>query len=88
MLVAALVAALAAATTFAPAGGATNECRGIMACIRVAGRGCSSRRTAGRTLPARLPGGRSIVGGLDAQATSRAVRVAFDGGSARRSAPA
>ena len=32
-----------------------------------------------RSTCSRCPGGRSIVGGLDAQATSRAVRVGFDG---------
>jgi hypothetical protein len=72
-----VAAALAAAT--APVGGATGECRGIMACIRVPGPWVvvPPRGTADYLLT--CPGGRSIVGGLDAQATSRDVRVSFDG---------
>ena len=75
----AFVAALAVAAAQAPASGATNECRGIMACIRVPGPWVvvPPRGTAEYLLT--CPGGRSVVGGLDAQATSRAVRVSFDG---------
>jgi hypothetical protein len=75
----AFVAALAVAAAQAPVGGATNECRGIMACIRVPGPWVvvPPRGTAEYLLT--CPGGRSVVGGLDAQATSRAVRVSFDG---------
>jgi hypothetical protein len=75
----AFIAALAVAAAQAPAGGATNECRGITACIRVPGPWVvvPPRGTAQYLLT--CPGGRSVVGGLDAQATSRAVRVSFDG---------
>jgi hypothetical protein len=75
----ALVVAAALAAATAPVGGATAECRGIMACIRVPGPWVvvPPRGTADYLLT--CPGGRSIVGGLDAQATSRAVRVSFDG---------
>jgi hypothetical protein len=75
----ALVAAAAVVAATAPAGGATGECRGIMACIRVPGPWVvvPPRGTADYLLT--CPGGRSIVGGLDAQATSRDVRVSFDG---------
>lgn len=73
------VAALAVAAAQAPVGGATNECRGITACIRVPGPWVvvPPRGTAEYLLT--CPGGRSVVAGLDAQATSRAVRVGFDG---------
>jgi hypothetical protein len=75
----ALVAALVAAFTVAPAGNATSECRGITACIRVVGPWVVV--PPGQTVHYLLscPKGRGVVGGLDAQATSRAVRVGFDG---------
>jgi hypothetical protein len=75
----AILAALAVAAATAPAGGATNECRGIMQCIRVPGPWVvvPAHGTAEYLLA--CPGGRSIVGGLDAQVTSRAVHVYFDG---------
>jgi len=75
----ALVVALAAAAALAPAGGATNECRGITACIRVVGPWVvvPPNQTVHYLLA--CPRGRGVVGGLDAQATSRAVRVGFDG---------
>ena len=75
----AFVAALAFAAAFAPAGSATNECHGIPSCIRVPGPWVivPSRGTADYLLS--CPGGRSVVAGLDAQATSRDVRVSFDG---------
>jgi hypothetical protein len=74
-----LVAALAGAAALAPAGGATNECHGIQSCIRVAGPWVivPAQGTAAYLLT--CPGGRSVVGGLDAQVTSRDVRVGFDG---------
>jgi hypothetical protein len=75
----ALVAALSLAAAFAPAGGATNECRGIMACIRVPGPWVLVPPHGSVQYLLSCPGGRSVVGGLDAQATSRAVRVSFDG---------
>ncbi|HEY7398237.1 MAG TPA: hypothetical protein VH538_08045 [Gaiellaceae bacterium] len=79
LALAVLVAALATAFAVAPAGNATNECRGITACIRVAGPWVVV--PPGQTVHYLLscPKGRGVVGGLDAQATSRAVRVGFDG---------
>ncbi len=75
----AFVAALAVAAATAPASGATNECRGIQQCIRVPGPWVvvPPRGTAQYLLS--CPGGRSVVGGLDAQVTSRAVHVEFVG---------
>ncbi|MFL5962464.1 MAG: hypothetical protein ACJ757_06180 [Gaiellaceae bacterium] len=80
----AVVVALAGAAALAPAGGASNECRGIQSCIRVAGPWVvvPARGTAVYLLT--CPGGRSVVAGLDARVTSRAVRIGFDG---RLSAP-
>jgi len=75
----AFVAALAVAAAQAPAGSATNECRGIMACIRVPGPWVVVPPHGTAEYLLTCPGGRSVVGGLDAQATSRAVRVSFDG---------
>jgi len=78
------VAALAVAAALAPVGSATNECHGIPSCIRVPGPWVvvPAHGTADYLLS--CPEGRSVVGGLDAQATSRDVRVSFDG---RLSAP-
>jgi hypothetical protein len=83
-LLCSLVAALAAGAALAPAGSATNECKGIQSCIRVVGPWVvvPARGTAQFLLS--CPQGKSIVGGLDAQATSREVRVGFD---ARLGAP-
>ncbi len=75
----AVVAAAALAAAQAPVGGATGECRGIMACIRVPGPWVTIAPRGSSDYLLTCPGGRSIVGGLDAQATSRAVRVSFDG---------
>lgn len=75
----AFVAALALAAVHAPVGGATGECRGITACIRVPGPWVVVPPRGNAAYLLTCPGGRSIVGGLDAQATSRAVRVSFDG---------
>ncbi|HEX7626828.1 MAG TPA: hypothetical protein VF379_07200 [Gaiellaceae bacterium] len=74
-----VVAALSAAAAFAPASGATNECHGIQSCIRVPGPWVvvPARGTAEYLLT--CPGGRSVVGGLDAQVTSRDVRIDFVG---------
>lgn len=74
-----LVAALAFAAVLAPAGGATNECRGIRACIRVAGPWVIVPARGKAMYLLTCPGGRSVVGGLDAQVTSRDVRIGFDG---------
>jgi hypothetical protein len=75
----AFVAAVAVAAAFAPAGSATNECHGIQTCISVKGPWVivPARGTAEYLLT--CPNGRSVVGGLDAQATTRDVRVSFDG---------
>lgn len=74
-----VVAVLAVAAAFAPAGLATDECHGIPSCIRVPGPWVivPAHGTAEYLLS--CPAGRSVVGGLDAQATSRDVRVSFDG---------
>jgi hypothetical protein len=79
-----LVAALACAAALAPAGGATSECRGIRVCIRVAGPWVVVPARGNAVYLLSCPGGRSVVGGLDAQVTSRDVRIGFDG---RLSAP-
>ena len=78
-LLAAVVLSLAVAGAFAPAGGATNECHGIQACIRVPGPWVvvPAHGTAEYLLA--CPNGKSIVAGLDAQVTSRDVRVDFVG---------
>jgi hypothetical protein len=81
---AAVVVALAAAAALAPASGATNECHGIQACIRVAGPWVVVPAKGRAAYLLSCPGGRSVVGGLDAQATSRDVRVSFE---ARLGAP-
>jgi hypothetical protein len=73
------VAALACAAALAPAGGATNECHGIQSCIRVVGPWVVVPARGRAAYLLSCPGGRSVVGGLDAQVTSRDVRVSFDG---------
>jgi hypothetical protein len=75
----AFLAALAVAAATAPRSGATNECRGIQQCIRVPGPWVvvPPHGTAAYLLT--CPQGRSIVGGLDAQVTSREVHVWFEG---------
>jgi hypothetical protein len=78
-LLTALVAALAVAAALAPAGAATNECRGITACIRVPGPWVLVPAHGTTEYLLSCPGGRSVVAGLDAQASSRSVRVSFDG---------
>jgi hypothetical protein len=81
---AAVVLALAGAAVLAPAGAATNECHGIQVCIRVVGPWVVVPARGQATYLLTCPGGRSVVGGLDAQVTSRDVRISFDG---RLSAP-
>ena len=78
-LLAATVVALAVAASLAPVGGATNECHGIQSCIRVPGPWVvvPARGTTQYLLS--CPGGKSVVAGLDAQVTSRDVRVDFVG---------
>jgi hypothetical protein len=82
VLAVAAVAALAAVA--APAGGATNECHGIQQCIPVAGPWVLVPAHGTAQFLLACPQGRSVVGGLDAQVTSRAVHVGFD---ARLGAP-
>lgn len=74
-----LVVALGVAAAQAPAGGATNECNHIQQCIRVPGPWVvvPAHGTAEYLLS--CPKGGSVVGGLDAQVTSRDVHVSFDG---------
>ena len=80
----ALVIALAAAAAFASPAGATNECHGIQQCIRVPGPWVVVPANGEATYVLTCPNGRSVVGGLDAQVTSRDVRVSFE---ARLGAP-
>jgi len=75
----AFLGAIAAAAALAPAGAATNECRGIQTCIRVKGPWVIVPARAKAEYLLTCPNGRSVVGGLDALATSRDVRVAFEG---------
>jgi hypothetical protein len=74
----ALVAALAVAAAFAGRGGAADECRGIAACIPVPGPWVVVRHGVEGDFLASC-GRYGVVGGLDADATTAAVRVSFDG---------
>ena len=75
-----LVSAIAVvAASAAPARAATNECRGLQTCIRVPGPWVLVPAHGRAEYLLTCPRGRSVVGGLDAQASSRAVRVSFDG---------
>ena len=78
LVIAATVAALCAAVLPA-AGGAANECRGIPVCISVPGPWVVVPAGAEARYLLECPRRRGVVGGLDALATSRAVRVSFDG---------
>ena len=73
----AVVAALAAVA--APISGATGECTGIRQCIPVAGPWVVVPAHGSSQYLLSCPGGRSVVGGLDALATSRSVHVSFVG---------
>jgi hypothetical protein len=75
----AVVVAALAAVVAVPAGGAADECHGIQRCIPVQGPWVVV--PAGGTAQYLLscPGGKSVVGGLDAEVTSRAVHVDFRG---------
>jgi hypothetical protein len=79
-----LVAAVAATAAFSSPAGATSECHGIQQCIPVPGPWVvvPAHGTASYLLA--CPGGRAVVGGTDAQVTSRSVHVGFD---ARLGAP-
>ena len=75
-----LVSALAVvAASAAPAHAATNECRGLQTCIRVPGPWVLVPAHGRAEYLLTCPHGRSVVAGLDAQASSRDVRVSFDG---------
>lgn len=78
-LLAMIAVAFAGAAAFAPAGSATNECHGIQSCIRVPGPWVVVPAHGSAQYLLTCPGGKSIVGGLDAQVTSRDVRVDFTG---------
>jgi hypothetical protein len=77
VLAAALVAVVAAFA--APAGRATDECRGIRQCIPVAGPWVVVPAHGTVEYLLACPRGRGVVGGLDAQATSRSIHVEFAG---------
>lgn len=79
LLAAAVAAAAAAAAAATPAGAGTAECRGIQQCIPVAGPWVVVPAHGNVRYLLSCPGGRSVVGGLDAQATSRGVHVSFSG---------
>ena len=79
-----LLLVLCAAAALAAPAGATNECHGIQQCIRVPGPWVVVPAHGEATYVLTCPNGRSVVGGLDAQVTSRDVRVSFD---ARLGAP-
>src|SRR5439155_5812109 len=75
-----LVAGLAVvAASAGPANAATGECRGIRTCIRVPGPWVLVPAHGRAAFLLSCPRGRSVVGGLDSQASSRAVRVSFEG---------
>jgi len=75
-----LVSAIAVvAASASPAHAAANECRGLQTCIRVPGPWVLVPAHGRTQYLLSCPRGRSVVGGLDAQASSRDVRVSFDG---------
>ena len=78
-LLAALFVAVAVVAVWPAAGGATNECKGILDCIACPGRGCCRARVSESEYLLSCPKGKGIVAGLDSQATSINVRVSFDG---------
>ena len=79
VFVPAIIAAIAVVAATAGSAGATNECRGIQQCIRVPGPWVVVPAHARAEYLLTCPKGRSVVGGLDAQATSRDVHVSFEG---------
>jgi hypothetical protein len=79
MPLAVLVGAVAVAAAWPAAGGAANECRGITTCIPVTGPWVLVTRAAPAQYLLSCPGGRSVVGGLDAVSTSSFVHVEFAG---------
>jgi hypothetical protein len=75
----AIAAAAAVAAAWPAAGGAANECRGIQTCIPVTGPWVLVTHAQPAQYLLACPGGRSVVGGLDALATSSFVHVEFSG---------
>lgn len=73
------LAGLVVAAAGAAPSGAANECRGIAACIPVSGPWVVVHQGADSGFQLSCPSGRGVVGGLDAVATTSAVRVAFEG---------
>jgi hypothetical protein len=73
-----LVAAAAIAAAWPAAGGAANECRGLQACIPVAGPWVLASRSAPGEYLITCPEG-AVVGGLDALSTTPNLRVDFVG---------
>src|SRR5439155_305554 len=67
------------AVALGTAGAATNECHGIQSCIRVPGPWVVVPAHGTSQYLLTCPRGRSVVAGLDAQVTSRDVRVDFVG---------
>jgi hypothetical protein len=74
-----LFVALALVAVWPATGGASNECKGIMACIVVPGPWVLIVPGQESEYLLSCPKGQGIVAGLDAQATSLNVRVSFDG---------
>lgn len=77
-LVIGLVAALAVLAATAPPSGAADECHGLLACIPIGGPWVVVRKAAESDFLLSC-GNRGVVGGVDADATTTAVRLAFDG---------
>jgi hypothetical protein len=74
-----LLVALAVVAVSPATGGASNECKGIPACIRVPGPWVVVVPGHESEYLLSCPNGMGIVAGLDSQATSSDVRVSFDG---------
>ena len=75
----AILVAVAMVAVWPATGGASNECKGIMACIVVPGPWVVVVPGHESQYLLSCPKGQGIVAGLDAQASSRNVRVSFDG---------
>jgi hypothetical protein len=74
----ALLLAVLAAALAAPAAHATNECRGLMVCVPVAGPWVVTTSTSRVEFDLSCPKGH-VVAGLDAEITSRGIDVGFVG---------
>lgn len=84
MRLAVAILVVAAGLLASTAGAGTTECHGIQTCIHVPGPWVLVPAGGGSQFLLSCPRGRSVVAGLDAQATSREVHVWFD---ARLGAP-